>query len=273
MNDFTIFGDRERTGWATDSIAKAYISNFSQVVDNTFPSHLAAIDTPARVLDLCCGQGTLTSEIAKQGHSVTGLDFSKTMLNIARSKSPESDFIEGDAQALPFDDDTFDAVTCNFGIMHIPDQDRALSEIARVLKPKGTFSMTAWMGPDVSAAFRIVFSHARAALPEGATPPPAPDFFLYARQDDAAAKLKDAGLSLTSHSQLPLAWNIEEPEQLFFGFLHGTVAARMLLMTLDDETREKVGQLIALDVEEGFATGDTYTVPAPVAHILAKPIA
>lgn len=271
MNDYTIFGDRERTGWATDSIVDAYISSFSQVVDNTFPHHLAAISAPSHVLDLCCGQGTLTAEIAKHGHSVTGLDFSKAMLNIARSKSPEIEFLEGDAQALPFADNSFDAVTCNFGIMHIPDQDKALSEVTRVLKPNGLFSMTAWMGPDVSAAFRMVFSHARAALPEGATPPPAPDFFLYARPEDASQKLKNAGLEMTSHAQLPLAWNIEEPEQLFQGFLHGTVAARMLLMTLDDTTRESVGQAIAKDVEEGFATQDGYTVPAPVAHIVAKP--
>lgn len=99
-----------------------------------------------QVLDLCCGTGDWTIDLAKTvgttGKSV-GLDFSKNMLEIAKEKieqagvSKQTTLLQGDAMALPFEDNTFDLVTIGFGLRNVPDASHVLKEMHRVVKPGG----------------------------------------------------------------------------------------------------------------------------------------
>jgi demethylmenaquinone methyltransferase / 2-methoxy-6-polyprenyl-1,4-benzoquinol methylase len=96
-------------------------------------------------LDACCGTGDLAFELARRvdpGGRVIGSDFSEQMLDLARKKATERDadsvrFEFGDAMALSYDDETFDAVTVGFGVRNLADLDRGIEELARVLKPGG----------------------------------------------------------------------------------------------------------------------------------------
>lgn len=99
----------------------------------------------ASCLDLCCGTGDWTFALdqaaGKEGKAI-GLDFSANMLSVAKKRKnsmPPSDieFIQGDAMELPFENDTFDYVTIGFGLRNVPDYDRVLQEMHRVLKPGG----------------------------------------------------------------------------------------------------------------------------------------
>ena len=90
-----------------------------------------------KVLDSCCGTGDLAVAAAAAGGKVTGIDFSKPMLERARRKAPEIDWIEGDALALPFEDGLFDAATVGFGVRNLSDLDAGLRELRRVLRPSG----------------------------------------------------------------------------------------------------------------------------------------
>lgn len=92
-----------------------------------------------KCLDLCTGTGDIANLLYKKGCSVTGLDFSEKMLNIAKQKHPNIQFVEGDCTNLPFEDNSFDAVTISFGLRNIEDYDKALDEIQRVLKQNGIF--------------------------------------------------------------------------------------------------------------------------------------
>lgn len=97
-----------------------------------------AVVTPrARVLDACCGTGDLALAAHKAGGTVTGLDFSGRMLERARRKSAEIEWVEGDLLELPFEDESFDAVTVGFGVRNVDDLARALRELRRVLRPGG----------------------------------------------------------------------------------------------------------------------------------------
>jgi demethylmenaquinone methyltransferase/2-methoxy-6-polyprenyl-1,4-benzoquinol methylase len=90
-----------------------------------------------RVLDACCGTGDLAVAARKAGADVVGLDFSPRMLERARRKDSEIEWIEGDLLELPFADASFDAATVGFGVRNVADLGQGLAELRRVLRPDG----------------------------------------------------------------------------------------------------------------------------------------
>jgi len=102
-----------------------------------------------RVLDICCGTGDLTRQLAKAGGELFSLDFSFNMLKKGVKKGWLSgENISADAGKLPFKNDTFDFLTIAFGIRNIPDVDVFLSESLRVLKPGGKLLILELTRPD-----------------------------------------------------------------------------------------------------------------------------
>ena len=91
----------------------------------------------ARVLDACCGTGDLAVEDERRGGRVVALDFSERMLERARRKAPELEWISGDLLELPFADASFDSATVGFGARNVDDLEGALRELRRVLRPGG----------------------------------------------------------------------------------------------------------------------------------------
>jgi demethylmenaquinone methyltransferase/2-methoxy-6-polyprenyl-1,4-benzoquinol methylase len=90
-----------------------------------------------RVLDAACGTGDLAIEASRAGARVVGLDFSGAMLERARRKAPELEWLQGDLLALPFEDADFDAATVGFGIRNVADLEAGLRELRRVVRPGG----------------------------------------------------------------------------------------------------------------------------------------
>ena len=98
----------------------------------------AVVRPGSAVLDACCGTGDLAIAGAREGGQVTGLDFSERMLERARQKAPEIDWVRGDLLSLPFEDGRFDAATVGFGVRNVENLSAALRELSRVLKkPEG----------------------------------------------------------------------------------------------------------------------------------------
>jgi len=97
----------------------------------------AVVHRGDKVLDACCGTGDLALAGRAAGGEVVGVDFSEAMLERARRKAPQIEWVPADAAALPFPDESFDAVTVGFGIRNLADLEGGLHELARVLKPGG----------------------------------------------------------------------------------------------------------------------------------------
>jgi demethylmenaquinone methyltransferase / 2-methoxy-6-polyprenyl-1,4-benzoquinol methylase len=107
----------------------------------------AVVARGARVLDACCGTGDLALAARKAGGIVTGLDFSERMLERARRKSSEIDWVRGDLLELPFANESFDAATVGFGVRNVDDLSRALHELRRVLRPGGRLGILELVRP------------------------------------------------------------------------------------------------------------------------------
>jgi demethylmenaquinone methyltransferase/2-methoxy-6-polyprenyl-1,4-benzoquinol methylase len=126
-----------------------------------------------RALDLCCGTGDLTLALAKRGAYVTGLDFSDPMLQVAKEKSArfvqssktKIEFIRGDAQQIPFPDNSFDVLTIGYGLRNLADLDAGLRDMWRVTKPGGRLVALEFGKPANSAWRGIYFSYLKFMLP------------------------------------------------------------------------------------------------------------
>ena len=90
-----------------------------------------------RVLDAACGTGDLAIEASRAGARVVGLDFSEAMLERARRKGPQLEWVQGDLLALPYGEGEFDAATVGFGIRNVADLEAGLRELRRVVRPGG----------------------------------------------------------------------------------------------------------------------------------------
>jgi len=101
----------------------------------------AVVQPGDRVLDAACGTGDLAIIAAKAGGVVTGLDFSERMLERARRKAPELEWVRGDLLALPFDAESFDSATVGFGVRNVADIGASLEELRRVLRPAGRLAI------------------------------------------------------------------------------------------------------------------------------------
>ena len=107
-----------------------------------------------RVLDACCGTGDLAIAAKRAGAGeVVGLDFSPAMLERARRKDSAIEWLEGDVLSLPFEDESFDAVTVGFGVRNVEDLEAAIKELRRVLRPGGRLGILeittprGWLAP------------------------------------------------------------------------------------------------------------------------------
>ena len=134
---------------------------------------LAQIKTGDRALDLCCGTGDISFALARGGAETTGLDFSAQMLDVAAQRQSANSkpitqsvkFLQGDAQQLPFAENSFEIVTVGYGLRNLTSWERGLDEMFRVAKP-GARLIVLDFGKPANALWRaIYFTHLKMSVP------------------------------------------------------------------------------------------------------------
>jgi SAM-dependent methyltransferase len=151
----------------------------------------AGVDAGDRVLDIACGTGNAAVEAAARGAHAVGVDFEPALLDVARSRAPLIEWLEGDAAALPVGDGEFDVVLSAFGVMYAPDHEAAAREIARVARPGGRIALASWTPGSLMPALGGVLAPYLPPPPPGSGPPSR-----WADEDELAGILSGAGLAL-----------------------------------------------------------------------------
>lgn len=222
--DRDAFRDFERS--AFDEIAEGYRDFFSAITEFAVDPLLdaAGIRPGLRVLDVATGTGVLACRAASRGASVLGVDLAARMVQLAALACPGVKFLLADAEQLPFPDQSFDAVLCNFGIGHFPRPERGMSDLVRVVVPGGAVAVSWWDVPKrhrVNGMFFDAIAEAGASLPPDL--PPIPPMFRFSDDQQLFALLQGVGLSDVSVCAFSFNYRIGSPEELWDGILGGTV--------------------------------------------------
>jgi SAM-dependent methyltransferase len=226
-----------------------------------------------RALDVASGAGdpalAIAAAIAADGGHVTATDLVPAMLRQGEALAATRGlanvtFQEADAEALPFPDAAFDAVTCRFGVMLVPDAPLALAEMRRVLAPGGRVLLLVW-GPRERDALSQPLLAARRflGLPEPVAPAGAPDRFRFSAPGELAALVRAAGFARVTEAphDLPASWPGGE-DRVFATLLQMDGAVREAAAALSAARRDELGRRVreAQEAEDRRPGGPTSAV-------------
>ncbi len=260
--DAKAFHDFEHDGW--ERAAAHYGGAFGGLTAKAAGPLLdaAAVSAGTRVLDVASGPGYVAGEAAARGAGVIGVDFAAAMVIEARRRHPAIAFREGDAEALPFEDSSFDAVVMNFGMLHLARPDTAIAEARRVLRPGGRYAFTVWAPPEKAVAFRMILraieelGNPHVPLPEG------PPFFRFSDPDATRVTLEQAGFADVEAGELPLTWHLTSANAVFDALSRGGVRTAAVLRAQTPEAFAAIGDAVRRGVD-AYAVDGGFAVPMP----------
>ena len=250
------FRDFEHSGW--ERVVAEYDAAFGRLTTQAIEPLLDAAEARpgVRLLDVASGPGYVAAAAAERGASVVGVDFSAPMVAYAKKKHPAVEFREGDAEALPFADDSFDSVVTNFGLLHLGRPDQALSEACRVLRAGGKFAFTVWAKPVETAAFGITLGAIQTHGDMNAPLPEGPPFFRFSDWAEAKQSLLKAGFADPRIKKIPQTWRLPSANALFEIMQTATVRTAGLLSRQTPEAiksiRVMMGNAVRLYEKNGF---------------------
>lgn len=259
------FAALEKREWANSNVARSYAQVFAKAADMVVPCLNEAVRPKpgTRALDLCCGHGNVTAGLIRAGAQVVGLDFSPAMLDMARAAVPEAKFVEGDAMALSFDDDSFDAVTIGFGMPHVPDPPQVIAEARRVLRSGGRLAFSVWCGPEIDTALGYVFGAIGQYGSNDIALPPGPGANDYADPELAFEVLEAAGFTDCRQTMVASEWQVTDPGAPYDFFLEGTARGGAMLRPQPSENAAAIRAAVVSKILEKHGHGPKWRVPIP----------
>ena len=264
MIDADAFNEFELAGWQHQAPTyDQFIGRLTRrLVDPLL--NAAGVGSGMRVLDLATGPGYAAIKAAERGAAVVGVDVAPAMVQLARRLHPGLDFRTADAESLPFADGSFDAVVSNFVVPHLGRHEGVVSELARVLRERGTVSLTTWDRPD---RMRLLGVFLDAFAEAGATPPHdipvGPPFFRFADDNEFTALLVNGGLTGVQVRTIAFTEQVSTADELWYGMLSGTVRTSAFFLGQPEATRQRIRAAFDEQVLE-YQRGDGYELPISV---------
>ena len=257
----------EYTAW--ERSARSYHNFWTRLTSQAIDPLLSVVQSgnATRTLDVAAGAGNVAQASVEKGAQVVGVDFSTAMLAQARKQYPEVDFCEGDAEALPFADNIFDAVVINFGLLHFGNPEQALTEAYRVLRPGGRIGFTVWAIPEAATGFQIMLQAIETHGDPSVQLPEGPPFFRFSAPTESKRTLRTVGFTNPSITEVQQIWQLSSPDDLFVAFYEGTVRTGGLLRA---QSRVALDSIRAVVIKAASAYQKDGIVEIPMPAILTS---
>lgn len=237
----------------------------------------ARLRSGMRVLDVGSGTGypaLLVAQTVGPDGLVTGIDLAERMLDVARRKAASFGltnvaFHEGDATTLPFDANSFDAVTSRFCLMFLPDIPKAVAGIARVLKPGGWVAAAVWSDPDKNVSFGITMDVLRQLIELPPSDPTAPGIFRLAQPGELSGMFRQAGLIDVTDDEFLAEWTYRSGEEYYRSLIDIAAPLQNLFAKLSPAQRVEAERRIIRAVN-GYRREDTILLPIAVRLVAGR---
>jgi ubiquinone/menaquinone biosynthesis C-methylase UbiE len=262
--DADAFNEFEAAGWEKQSVG--YDHFFGATTRRLVEPLLDAADVRrgTRLLDVASGPGYVAAKAAERGAETIAVDIAEAMISLARRLHPQLDFRHGDAEALQFPDESFDAVVGNLVLLHLGRPEQAASEFARVLAWGGRLALTVWDGPERARLLGVIIDAAAAAgasAPEDI--PVGPPIFRFSDEQEFGRLLKDQGLEDVQVQTIAFSHSERSSDALWQGLLGGTVRVSALILRQTDDMQRKIRTAFDRIVQE-YQVGDRLEIPVSV---------
>jgi SAM-dependent methyltransferase len=248
-----------RATWAAGDYAAV-----AELVDEAPPRDLLArveVTPGQEVLDVATGTGNIAIRTAAAGAQVVGLDLTPELFETARRRAEEQDvavdWVEGDAEDLPFEDERFDHVLSAFGVQFAPRHEIVAQELARVCRPGGRIGLVSWTpGSQIGELFRIIGRY-MPPPPDYASPPP-----LWGSEEHVRGLFGDTVQLEFAHGRNPFRFDSAEHFVVFFETHYGPTLKARERLTAEGRWEECRGEILAMAERRNEATDGSLLMPA-----------
>lgn len=246
-----------------------------------FVNHRLVADARLRaglhVLDLGSGTGypaLLDAQVVGPSGSVLGMDLAEQMLAAAARKAnrlglDNVSFKTGDVTSLPFEPNSFDAVTSRFCLMFLPEIPKAAAEIARVLKPGGWVAAAVWSAPEKNPSIGLSMAAIKQVIDLPPPDPAAPGIFRLAKPGELAGLFQQAGLADAVDQEFLADWTYGSADEYYTSLMEIAAPVQNLMAKLTPAQQQDVKQRI-LQAASNFRRGTGITFPMAIRVVAAR---
>lgn len=237
----------------------------------------ARLHAGMNVLDLGSGTGypaLLGAQTVGTTGSVVGMDLAEHMLAAADRKAKRLgltnvSFRTGDVTSLPFEPNSFDAVTSRFCLMFLPEIPKAASEIARVLKPGGWVAAAVWSAPEKNPSIGLSMAAIKQVIELPPPDPTAPGIFRLAKPGELAGLFQQSGLVDVTDQEFLAEWSYASADEYYTSLMEIAAPVQNLMAKLTESQQQDVKQRI-IQAASNYKRGNRIVFPMAVRMVAGR---
>jgi len=256
------FKEFERTGWGKQ--AGHYDSLVGEMTRQAVDKLLDAANARSaiKLLDVASGPGYVAAEAARRGLDVIGTDIAEDMVAEARRRFTGVQYEIADAESLRYTDNSFDAVTCAFGMLHFPRPGKAVAETYRVLRPGGRFAFSIWCGATKAKVLTLIAETVQRHADGSVTLPAGPGIFTLSDPWILTALMESAKFSDVRIEEVPCFYAPTSPTDVFDMMRKSMVRATYVYERQTPAVQHRIEQAIKDEAAKALAAGQG-KIPCP----------